>query len=89
LGARVVEADGALKGGPEDAPDMFEGEKFEALGNAVEKFFLPALLALGLICGGIAAKTYDSGADVYIKSPTSADAEASVLLAAPATSGQE
>lgn len=86
LGGRVVEADGSLPGtSGEDAPDFWEGERFEALGSAVEKYFLPALLALGLVCGGIAAKTYDSGADVYIKSPTSADAETSVLLAGPPT----
>jgi hypothetical protein len=84
LGARVVESDGPLPGGAgEDTPDFWEGERFDALGQAAERYFLPALLALGLICGGIAAKTYDSGADVYIKSPTSPDTEASVLLAAP------
>lgn len=84
LGARVVEADGAIPGSAgEDQPDFWEGERFEGLGRAVERYFLPALLALGLVCGGIAAKTYDSGADVYIKSPTSPDAETSVLLADP------
>lgn len=81
LGARVVEADGALGRGPEDAPDMFEGERFEALGSAVEKYFLPALAALGLLCGGVAAKTYDTGADVFIKTPTGPDAEPSLMLA--------
>lgn len=84
LGGRVIEADGAIPGSQgEDQPDFWEGEKFEGLGKAVERYFLPALLALGLLCGGIAAKTYDSGADVYIKSPTSPDSEASVLLAGP------
>jgi hypothetical protein len=84
LGGRVIEADGAIPSSAgEDQPDFWEGERFEALGKGVERYFLPALLALGLLCGGIAAKTYDSGADVYIKSPTSPDTEASVLLAGP------
>jgi hypothetical protein len=32
----------------------------------MEKFFLPGLVVLGIICGGIAAGTYNEGADTFV-----------------------
>jgi hypothetical protein len=43
---------------------------------------LPALVVLGLVCGGIAASSYDDGASVFL-GPSSPDSEPTVLLAAP------
>lgn len=37
-------------------------------GKTMEKFFLPGVVVLGLIIGGIAAGTYNDGADTFIKS---------------------
>lgn len=37
------------------------------LGKALENYFIPGLIALGLVCGGIAAKTYNEDATTYIK----------------------
>lgn len=34
----------------------------------MEKFFLPGLVVLGIVCGGIAAQTYNQGADVFLTS---------------------
>lgn len=39
----------------------------QAFGKALEKYFLPGLVVLGIICGGIAARTYQDDATAYIK----------------------
>lgn len=39
----------------------------QALGQTMERWFLPLLVVLGLICGGIAASSYNEDADVFIK----------------------
>jgi hypothetical protein len=39
----------------------------QALGKALERYFLPTLVVLGIVCGGIAARTYEDGATAYIK----------------------
>ena len=36
----------------------------QAFGKLVERYFLPGLVVLGLICGGIAAHTYNDDAQV-------------------------
>ncbi|KAG2431873.1 hypothetical protein HXX76_009366 [Chlamydomonas incerta] len=61
-GARIIESDARLVG-PEDQPDLFEGENMETLGKVMERFFLPGLIVLGLICGSIAARSYNEEAD--------------------------
>lgn len=52
---------------PQDTiePDLWEGENMEKLGSFFEKFFLPVLVVLGLVIGGVAAGTYNDGADVF------------------------
>ncbi|KAF8072878.1 hypothetical protein HT031_000538 [Scenedesmus sp. PABB004] len=87
LGSKVVETNAPFRG-PEDAPDFWEGERFEAFGKALESYFLPGLVVLGLVCGGIAAKTYNEDATTYIKPPTGPDAQPSIIIATPeATAG--
>ncbi|KAG2487011.1 hypothetical protein HYH03_014382 [Edaphochlamys debaryana] len=97
-GARIVESDGRLTG-PEDQKDPWEGENMEAVGKIFEKWFVPGLVVLGLICGGIAARSYNEDADVFIKTPTGPDADivvvpaqalapAPVVESAPAVSAQ-
>eukprot|EP00878_Enallax_costatus_P018942 GHUV01019967.1.p1 GENE.GHUV01019967.1~~GHUV01019967.1.p1 ORF type:complete len:135 (+),score=25.84 GHUV01019967.1:157-561(+) len=66
LGSKVIETNVPFKG-PEDQEDFWEGDKFDAFGKALENYFVPGLIALGLVCGGIAAKTYNDGATEYIK----------------------
>jgi hypothetical protein len=36
-------------------------------GKALENYFIPGLIVLGLVCGGIAAKTYNEGATTFVK----------------------
>lgn len=36
-------------------------------GKTLENYFIPGLIVLGVICGGIAAKTYNEGATTYVK----------------------
>lgn len=45
----------------------------EKLGTFVEKFFLPVLVVLGLLIGGVAASTYNEGAEVF-QTPASPNA---------------
>ncbi|KAG2454378.1 hypothetical protein HYH02_001401 [Chlamydomonas schloesseri] len=79
-GARIIESDARLSG-PEDQPDLFEGENMETLGKVMERFFLPGLIVLGLICGGIAARSYNEEADVFIAPPTGPDADIVIIPA--------
>mmetsp|Transcript_23839 Transcript_23839/g.61887 ORF Transcript_23839/g.61887 Transcript_23839/m.61887 type:complete len:149 (+) Transcript_23839:1780-2226(+) len=65
LGSQVIETSDGFENPPDK--DMWEDPKWESLGQFGEKYFLPTLLVLGLVCGGIAAGTYNSGADTYIK----------------------
>lgn len=39
----------------------------QAFGKVMERFFLPALVVLGLGIGSIAASSYNENADVFIK----------------------
>jgi len=39
----------------------------QAFGKVLENYFLPGLIVLGLVCGGIAAKTYNEGATTFVK----------------------
>lgn len=39
----------------------------QAFGKLVERYFLPGLVVLGVICGAIAARSYEEGATAYIK----------------------
>jgi hypothetical protein len=82
FGSKAVETNVPFKG-PEDQEDFWEGEKFDAFGKALENYFIPGLIALGLVCGGIAAKTYNDGATEYIKPPTGPDAEPTIIMATP------
>ena len=64
----------ALPPPPEtDEPDMWEGEQMEKLGSFAEKFFLPVLVVLGLVIGGVAAGTYNDGATTF-QTPAAPDA---------------
>lgn len=36
------------------------------VGKFLETYFLPVLVVLGLVCGGIAANSYNEDADVYV-----------------------
>lgn len=38
-----------------------------AFGKALENYFVPGLIALGIVCGGLAAKTYNDGATAFVK----------------------
>lgn len=38
-----------------------------AFGKALENYFIPGLIALGVVCGGIAAKSYNDGATAFVK----------------------
>jgi hypothetical protein len=40
----------------------------QGFGQFLERWFLPFLVVLGLICGGIAAGSYNQDADTYIVS---------------------
>lgn len=82
LGSKVVESNLPFKG-PEDEKDFWEGDQFDAFGKALENYFVPGLIALGLVCGGIAAKTYNDGATAFVKPPTGPDAEPSIIIAIP------
>mmetsp|Transcript_31164 Transcript_31164/g.69293 ORF Transcript_31164/g.69293 Transcript_31164/m.69293 type:complete len:161 (-) Transcript_31164:542-1024(-) len=79
-GVKVIESNDTIVG-QESEKDYWESEEFESLGKAVEKYFLPGLVVLGLVCGGIAAGTYNEGATVFIKSPTGPDASAQLVPA--------
>ncbi|GFR51601.1 hypothetical protein Agub_g14025, partial [Astrephomene gubernaculifera] len=79
-GARIVESDGKLTG-PEDEKDFWEGENMETLGKLVERYFLPALVVLGLLAGGIAARSYNENADVFLAPPSGPDADVRVVPA--------
>jgi len=57
LGSQVVESSEAFENPPDK--DFWEDTKFENLGTFGEKYFLPTLLVLGLICGGVAAGSYE------------------------------
>jgi len=81
LGSKVIETNQPLPG-PEDEKDFWEGEQFDAFGKAVETYFLPGLLVLGLICGGIAASSYNDGASSYVKGATSPEDTGSIIIAA-------
>ena len=52
----------------------------EKLGTFVEKFFLPVLIVLGLVIGGVAAGTYNDGADVF-QTPAAPNALPSLIPA--------
>jgi hypothetical protein len=39
----------------------------QTFGKVMERWFLPGLIVLGLICGGIAARSYNADADVFLK----------------------
>jgi len=65
LGSQVIESSDAFENPPEKDP--WEDPKWENLGQFGEKYFLPTLVVLGLVCGGIAAGTYNNGADTFIK----------------------
>jgi hypothetical protein len=39
----------------------------QELGKALESYFLPVLVVLGLVIGGYAANTYNEGATVFVK----------------------
>ncbi|WIA29065.1 hypothetical protein OEZ86_011577 [Tetradesmus obliquus] len=86
LGSKVVESNVAFKG-PEDEPDFWEGNQFENFGKALENYFIPGLIVLGVVCGGIAAKTYNEGATTFVKTPTGPDAEPTIIIATPDAEG--
>ncbi|GLI65896.1 hypothetical protein VaNZ11_009540 [Volvox africanus] len=79
-GARIIETDGKLSG-PEDEKDFWEGENMATFGEVMERFFIPGLVVLGLICGGIAARSYNDEADVFISPPPGPDADVVVIPA--------
>lgn len=60
--------------------DFWEGEQFEMVGK-VFYYFVPILAALGLVVGAVASQTYNTGADVFIKSATSDDSSALLIPA--------
>lgn len=77
--------------GPEDEKDMWEGENLQKFGEIAEKYFLPVLVVLGLVVGGIAAGTYNDGASVFLQGATGPDADAVLIPAdaiSKATAGQ-
>jgi hypothetical protein len=57
----------------------------QAFGKALENYFLPALIALGVLCGGIAAKTYNDGATAFV-TPAGPDTP-SIIVASPEQTG--
>ncbi|GLC39777.1 hypothetical protein PLESTF_000883700 [Pleodorina starrii] len=79
-GARIIETDGKLSG-PEDEKDFWEGDNMETFGRVMERFFIPGLVVLGLICGGIAARSYNDDADVFIAPPPGPNADVVVIPA--------
>jgi hypothetical protein len=52
---------------PRPAPPHPTPPRPTAFGQALEKYFLPGIVALGVICGGLAAKTYNDGASAFVK----------------------
>eukprot|EP00877_Chromochloris_zofingiensis_P002845 jgi/Chrzof1/12561/UNPLg00513.t1 len=82
LGSRVIETNQKFTG-PEDKEDFWEGAKFEAFGKTLENYFVPGIIVLGLICGGLAARSYNEGATAFLKEPGSPDDEASIIIATP------
>ncbi|KXZ46262.1 hypothetical protein GPECTOR_45g132 [Gonium pectorale] len=79
-GARIIESDGKLSG-PEDEKDFWEGDNMDSIGKVFERYFLPGLVVLGVLIGGIAARTYNDDADVFIKPPPGPDADVVVIPA--------
>ncbi len=53
----------------------------QTFGRVMERFFIPGLVVLGLICGGIAARSYNDDADVFIAPPPGPDADIVVIPA--------
>lgn len=47
----------------------------------MERFFIPGLVVLGLICGSIAARSYNDDADVFIAPPTGPEADVVIIPA--------
>jgi hypothetical protein len=39
----------------------------QAFGKAVADYFLPGLVLLGVVCGVVAAATYNDGANYFLK----------------------
>eukprot|EP00798_Chlamydomonas_sp_ICE-L_P029709 gene29709-5144_t len=60
-GTKIIESSEPFTG-PEDVMDFWEADNMEGLGGFVERWFLPMLIVLGLICGSIAANTYSEDA---------------------------
>lgn len=85
LGSKVIETNQSLAG-PENEPDFWEGDKFEWLGTGLAKWFVPMVIVLGLAIGGIAARSYNEGADVLIK-PASEEAGLEFVRATPSSLG--
>jgi hypothetical protein len=88
LGGKVVESNQAF-GGPEDEADFWEGDSFSAFGDALEKYFLPALVLLGVGIGALAARTYNEGATAYVKNAGSPDDEMRIVIAPEVLEAQQ
>lgn len=40
---------------------------WQAFGKTLENYFVPGIIVLGLICGGLAARSYNEGATAFLK----------------------
>eukprot|EP01025_Chloroclados_australasicus_P065207 TRINITY_DN8856_c0_g1_i3.p2 TRINITY_DN8856_c0_g1~~TRINITY_DN8856_c0_g1_i3.p2 ORF type:complete len:120 (+),score=10.81 TRINITY_DN8856_c0_g1_i3:156-515(+) len=61
----------------EEIQDFWEGEKWEWIGT-VGQYFVPLVVLLAVIVGGIAAYTYNEGASVFLK-PSNPNQSAQLL----------
>ncbi|GAX85980.1 hypothetical protein CEUSTIGMA_g13396.t1 [Chlamydomonas eustigma] len=82
-GVKVVESTEPFPAGPEEEKDFWESDNYNELGKALENYFLPGLVVLGLVIGGYAANTYNEGATVFVK-PASGPENPPVLIPAEA-----
>lgn len=64
--------------------DIWQGEQWEWLGSFMNAF-IPIVIVLALIIGGLAASFYNEGAKVFVKSPTSEGEAPEIFLAEPGT----
>lgn len=78
LGSKVIETTVQFEQGPEAVKDIWEDSKFETLGKVLENWFLPGIVVLALLTGGLAAKTYNDGAAPFV--PPGAGEEQSVIV---------
>jgi len=67
---------------PEYERDFWEDPKFDILGSLMQ-YFIPVFVVLGLVVGGIAAKSFNEGATSYLEPASSETTSAEIVPIQP------